>query len=97
MLKSVGWLPNRAGVDYSTVTGSVPAFAAFVDTPKSYELFAVPAIDVSDEILTRVAASLVTAFANAKLADDDKTIDLTLLAAETEANEILKREGLLGK
>jgi multiple sugar transport system substrate-binding protein len=97
MLKNVGWLPNRAGVDYSAVTGSVPAFAAFVDTPKSYELFAVPAIDVSDEILTRIAARLVATFADAKLADDDKAIDATLLAAETEANEILKREGLLGK
>jgi multiple sugar transport system substrate-binding protein len=97
MLKNVGWLPNRANVDYSTVTASVPAFAAFVDNPKSYQLFAVPAIDVSDEILTRAAARLVTAFADAKLVDDDKAIDTTLLAAETEANEILKREGLLGK
>ena len=41
------------------VTGAVPAFAAFVDNPKSYALFAVPALDVSDEILTRVAARLV--------------------------------------
>jgi multiple sugar transport system substrate-binding protein len=97
MLKNVGWLPNRAGVDYSAVTTAVPAFAAFVDTPKTYQLFAVPAIEVSDEILTRLAARLVTAFADAKLADDDKAIDATLLAAETEANDILKREGLLGK
>ena len=97
MLKNVGWLPNRANVDYSTVSAAVPAFAAFVDNPKSYQLFAVPAIEVSDEVLTRVATKLVAAFADAKLADDDKAIDLTLLAAETEANEILKREGLLGK
>jgi multiple sugar transport system substrate-binding protein len=97
MLKNVGWLPNRANVDYSAVTGAVPAFAAFVDNPKSYQLFAVPAIEVSDEILTRLAARLVTAFADAKLADDDKAIDAALQAAETEANEILKREGLLGK
>jgi multiple sugar transport system substrate-binding protein len=97
MLKNVGWLPNRANVDYSTVSAAVPAFAAFVDNPKSYELFAVPAIDVSDEILARVATRLVAAFADAKLTDDDKAIDATLLTAETEANEILKREGLLGK
>jgi multiple sugar transport system substrate-binding protein len=97
LLKNVGWLPNRANVDYSAVIGSVPAFAAFVDNPKGYELFAVPAIDVTDEILSRVAAKLVAAFADAKLADDDKAIDAHLLAAETEANGILKREGLLGK
>jgi multiple sugar transport system substrate-binding protein len=96
MLKNVGWLPNRIG-DYSAVTSAVPTFAAFVDNPKGYELFAVPAIEVSDEILGRFATKLVAAFGDPKLADDDKAIDATLLAAETEANEILKREGLLGK
>jgi len=97
MLKNVGWLPNRAGLDTTAITSSVPAFSAFVSNPKGYELFAVPAIDVSDEVLTRVAAKLVAAFADAKLADDDKAIDALLLASETEINEILKREGMLGK
>ena len=97
MLKNVGWLPNRAGLDTSTITGSVPAFSAFVSNPKDYDLFAVPAIDVSDEVLTRVAAKLVAAFGDAKLADDDKAIDALLLASENEVNEILKREGMLGK
>ena len=97
MLKNVGWLPNRAGLDTSAITASVPAFGAFVNNPKGYDLFAVPAIDVSDEVLTRVAAKLVAAFADAKLADDDKAIDAHLLATDTEVNEILKREGLLGK
>ena len=97
LLKNVGWLPSRDGIDYAAVTGAVPAFAAFVDNPKNYDVFAVPALDASEEILTRVATRLVTAFADAKLVDDDKAIDATLLAIETEANEILKREGLLGK
>ena len=97
MLKNVGWLPNRAGLDTSAITGSVPAFSSFVSNPKGYDLFAVPAIDVSDEVLTRVAAKLVAAFGDAKLADDDKAIDALLLASETEVNEILKREGMLGK
>jgi multiple sugar transport system substrate-binding protein len=97
MLKNVGWLPSRADIDYAAVTASVPAFGAFVDNSKNYDVFAVPALAASEEILTRVAARLVTAFADAKLTDDDKAIDATLLAIETEANEILKREGLLGK
>ena len=97
MLKNVGWLPNRAGLDTSAITGSVPAFSAFVSNPRDYELFAVPAIDVSDEVLTRVAAKLVAAFADARLADDDTAIDAHLLTTETEVNEILKREGMLGK
>jgi multiple sugar transport system substrate-binding protein len=97
MLKNVGWLPNRAGLDTSAITASVPAFSSFVNNPKGYDLFAVPAIDVSDEVLTRVAAKLGVAFGDAKLVDDDKAIDALLLASETEVNEILKREGLLGK
>ena len=97
ILKNVGWLPNRAGLDTSAITGSVPAFGAFVNNPKGYDLFAVPAIDVSDEVLTRVAVKLVAAFGDAKLADDDKAIDALLLATENEVNEILKREGMLGK
>jgi multiple sugar transport system substrate-binding protein len=97
MLKNVGWLPNRAGLDTSAITAAVPAFSSFVSNPKGYDLFAVPAIDVSDEVLTRVAAKLATAFGDAKLADDDKAIDALLAASETEVNEILKREGLLGK
>ena len=97
LLKNVGWLPNRAGLDTSAITAAVPAFSSFVNNPKGYDLFAVPAIDVSDEVLTRVAAKLVAAFADPKLADDDKAIDAHLLATETEVNEILKREGMLGK
>jgi multiple sugar transport system substrate-binding protein len=97
MLKNVGWLPSRADIDYAPVTASVPAFGAFVSNPGNYDVFAVPALDASEEILTRIAARLVTAFTDAKLADDDKALDATLLATETEANEILKREGLLAK
>jgi multiple sugar transport system substrate-binding protein len=97
MLRNVGWLPSRSNIDYAAVTAATPAFAAFVENPKNYDVFAVPAMDASEEILTRVAARLVTAFADPKLADDDKAIDATLLAIETEANEILKRDGLLGK
>src|SRR4029078_13714495 len=72
MLKNVGWLPNRSGLDTSAITAAVPAFGAFVNNHKGSDLFAVPAIDVSDEDLARVGAKLVAAFADAKPADDDQ-------------------------
>jgi multiple sugar transport system substrate-binding protein len=97
LLKNVGWLPNRGGVDYSSVTSAMPALGAFVSYPASYAFFTLPAIDPIEEILTRVAAQLTAAFANPALADDDKAIDAALLAAETQANAVLSREGLLGK
>ena len=97
LLKNVGWLPNRGGVDYSSVTNATPAFGAFVNYPQNHAFFTLPAIDPIEEILTRVAARLTAAFANAALADDDKTIDAWLAETETQANQILAREGLLGR
>ena len=97
LLKNVGWLPNRTGVDYSSVTSAVPAFGAFVDYPQGYKFFTLPAIDPIEEILTRVAARLTAAFADAKLVDDDAAIRKLLAETEAQANAILDREGLLAK
>ena len=97
LLENVGWLPNRSGVDYSAITKKAPAFAAFVDYPKGYQFFTLPSIGPIEEILTRVAARLTAAFANAALADDDKAIDAVLADGEKEINQILSREGILGK
>ncbi len=94
MLDNVGWLPNRLGVDYSSVTSRVPAYAAFVDYPQGYEFFTLPAIDPIEEVLTRLAARLTDAFGNASLASDDAAIDAFLAEAAAETNTILNREGL---
>lgn len=97
MLKNVGWLPNRSGVDYSSVTNSQPAFAAFVDYPEGYEFFTLPSIGPVEEILTRFAAQLTNAFGNANLVNDDAAIDAFLKTASEEIEKILDREDLLGK
>ncbi|OCJ10289.1 sugar ABC transporter substrate-binding protein [Rhizobium sp. AC27/96] len=97
LLQNVGWLPNRAGLDYSSVTSKQPAFAAFVDYPKNYEFFTLPSIGPIEEILTRVAAQLVVAFADPSLAGDDAKIDAFLKGSSDEVNTILDREGLLSK
>ncbi|WP_077470579.1 extracellular solute-binding protein [Rhizobium sp. P44RR-XXIV] len=97
LLQSVGWLPNRAGLDYSSVTSKQPAFAAFVDYPKNYEFFTLPSIGPIEEILTRVAAQLVVAFGDPSLAGDDAKIDAFLKGSSDEVNTILDREGLLAK
>lgn len=97
LLDNVGWLPNRIGVDYSSVTSKQPAFAAFVDYPADYEFFTLPAIGPIEEILTRVAAQLVVAFGDASMVTDDAKIDAFLKNASDEVNTILDREGLLAK
>ncbi|WP_306120178.1 MULTISPECIES: extracellular solute-binding protein [unclassified Roseitalea] len=97
MLENVGWLPNRANVDYSPVTEAIPQFSAFVDYPADYEFFTLPAIGPIEEILTRFAAQLTRAFGDASLAEDDAAIDAYLAAAAEETNRILEREGLLAQ
>lgn len=97
LLANVGWLPNRSGVDYSSVTGNVPQFGSFVDYPEGYKFFTLPAIGPIEEVLTRLAAALVDAYGNAALAGDDAAILEVLKKAEAEVNAILDREGLLAK
>src|SRR5690606_35112230 len=97
MLANVGWLPNRSGVDYSSVTGDSPAFAAFVDYPEGYQFFTLPAIGPIEEVLTRLAAQLEAAFANESLAGDDAAILAWLEKAAEETNQILAREDLLAE
>ena len=97
MLENVGWLPNRATVDFSSVTQKIPQFAAFVDYPSSYKFFTLPSIGPIEEILTRLAAQLTRAFEDSSLAASDAAIDEYLAAAAAETDKILEREGLLGK
>ncbi|MBB3593291.1 multiple sugar transport system substrate-binding protein [Rhizobium sp. BK529] len=97
LLQNVGWLPNRSGVDYAPVTSKQPAFAAFVDYPEGYKFFTLPSIGPIEEILTRVAAQLVVAFADPSLANDDAKIDAFLKKTSDEVDTILDREGLLAK
>ena len=97
LLDNVGWLPNRAGLDYSAILEAKPALAAFVDYPDTYEFFSLPNIGPVEEILTRTAARLTEAFANAALATDDAGIDAVLVAMQDEINSLLQREGLLAE
>lgn len=97
LLENVGWLPNRAGVDFSSVTDKVAAFAAFVDYPEDYTFFTVPSIAVIEDLQTRLAAKLTEAFANPDLTGDDAAILAFLESAAEETNSILQREGLLAE
>jgi multiple sugar transport system substrate-binding protein len=97
LLDNVGWLPNRKNVDLGAVIKAKPAFNAFVNTPQGYGFFRLPAIGPVDEVLTRLAARLVSAYGNPDLVKSDAAIDAFLKAAAAETDGILQREGLLGK
>ena len=97
MLDNVGWLPNRAGVDYSGVVSATPQFAAFVDLPDDYEFFTLPSIEPINEILMRFAAMLTDTFGDESLVGDDAAMMAALESAAEETNKILDRAGILAK
>ena len=97
MLDNVGWLPNRANVDYSGVIKAKPQFAAFVDIPDDYVFFTLPSIEPINEILTRFAARLTEAYADNSLVDNDAGIMALLEDSAAETNKILKRAGILSE
>ena len=97
MLDNVGWLPNRNGVNYSTVTKAKPQFSAFVDIPEDYVFFTLPSIEPINEILTRFAAKLTDAYANSALVGNDAAMMKVLQESAEETDVILKRAGILGK
>jgi multiple sugar transport system substrate-binding protein len=96
LLDNVGWLPNRKDVDYGPVVAKTPAIKAFVEYPKDYAFFTLPAIAPVEEILSRLAARLVKAFGDPSLAGNDAAIDAFLKEAAAETDTILKRANLLG-
>jgi multiple sugar transport system substrate-binding protein len=97
MLENVGWLPNRANLDYTDILKKTPQFAAFVQLPKDYKFFTLPNIGPADEFLTRVAAKLTDDFADASLLNNDAGIDAALKSASDDGAAVLDRAGLLAK
>ena len=97
MLDNVGWLPNRSGVDYSSVIEAKPQFGAFVDLPDDYVFFTLPSIEPINEILTRFAAQLVDAYADESLVGNDEAMMAVLKASAEETNAILERAGILAE
>ena len=97
MLDNVGWLPNRSGVDYSSVTTAKPQFSAFVDLPDDYVFFTLPSIEPINEILTRFAAKLTEAYADSSLVGNNAAMMAVLEESAAETNKILDRAGILGK
>lgn len=95
LLKNVGWLPNRQDVDYSGILEETPQLEAFLNLPSEQVLFTVPPITGIDEIETRLAERLVTAYTNASLVDNSEGINKVLADAAAETNQLLGREGLL--
>ncbi|MDD2231709.1 MAG: sugar ABC transporter substrate-binding protein [Sphaerochaetaceae bacterium] len=97
MFENVGWLPCRNDIDISDIIERHPQFAAFTYTDPDYDEYGYLPIAAFDEVITKLAERLVTAFLDSSLEGNDAAIAKTISDAANETNEILKRYNLYGE
>ncbi|MCC6177490.1 MAG: extracellular solute-binding protein [Chloroflexi bacterium] len=91
MLDEIGWVPLRQkGFDPASVVAKKPQFKAFVSYPDSFEKFNYEPIAEFDEIMTKLAERLSTAYLDASLVDNKAGMQKVLDDAAKETNDILK-------
>jgi multiple sugar transport system substrate-binding protein len=94
LFDNVGWLPSRKDVDYSALLAKKPQFKSFIEMPQGYNEYGYVTIAVFDEILTKFAERLATAFLDASLANNAAGITKVMADSAEETNTILRRAGL---
>lgn len=97
LLENVGWLPVRQDVDLSATFAKTPQFKAFAMNDPKYEEFGYTVITPFDEIMTKLAERLVSAFLDKSLANNPAGISKVIEDAANETNEILKKAKLYGE
>lgn len=97
LLNNVGWLPARADVDLDAIIAAKPQFEAFLASPAGYEEFGYIPIGPFDEVMTRLAERLVSAFLDKSLVNNPAGIEKVIADAGKETNEILKRYNMYGE
>lgn len=90
LLDNVGWLPGRGDVDLKEIIARNPQFEAFVASPAGYEEYGYIPIGPFDEVMTRLAERLVTAFLDKSLANNPAGIAKVIADAAAETNQILE-------
>jgi multiple sugar transport system substrate-binding protein len=94
MLDNVGWLPSRLDVDFSAILARKPQFKAFVEIPSGYAEYGYIPIAAFDELLTKLAERLATAYLNESLAGNQAAVAKVLSDAADETNSILRKAGM---
>ncbi len=97
MMRDVGWICTRSGVDYSEVYELEPHFEQALDRPKDMKLIpGAPAVSFT-EAYTKFAARLVEAFADSSMLDNEPKIMKFLKECSDEVNDILRSNGEYGE
>jgi len=97
MFENIGWPPARTvDVTYEDVIKRVPQYRAFVEFPEDMFLWDYPIITVNDEVETKFAEKLMTAYRRSDLVDNPRGITETIADIAKETDKILKKAGLYG-
>jgi multiple sugar transport system substrate-binding protein len=97
MMKEVGWICSRKGVDYSEVYKNEPHFEQALTRPSKMKLFSSPPVAAVTESYTKFAERLVAVFSDASMVDNKTKIMKFLNDAANEVNNILKSYDEYGK
>jgi multiple sugar transport system substrate-binding protein len=90
-----GWVGARTDVDWSSLLAQIPQYAGFVQPPKDMQFYVDPAISPWNEIETKIANQLTTAYVDPNLKDPQKLAEfIHKCAMDTDA--ILKDADLYG-
>lgn len=92
-----GWIPPRTDIDFSDIFAKYPEFKAAYEFPEGYKFLVYAPLVQGDEILTKFADKLVTAFKNPSLTGNRPAIRAFLDELAEETNEILAEGGILGE
>jgi multiple sugar transport system substrate-binding protein len=96
LTRQTGWLSLRGDADWGPLLKETPQYKPFVQWDKARALYAEPALPVWDEVESKMADRLVTAFANKSLLDNPAGIAKTMKDMAAESDALLKKAGVYG-
>lgn len=95
-LEMTGWTSMRQDVDWTPILKETPQFKPFLVWDKGRGQYTEPAIPVFDELETKLAERLVTAYADKSLMDNPDGIAKRIKEMAAQSDELLKKAGLYG-
>jgi len=95
-LQMTGWTSMRQDVDWTPILKETPQFKPFLVWDKGRGQYTEPAIPVFDELETKLAERLVTAYADRSLMDNPDGIAKRIKEMAAQSDDLLKKAGLYG-
>jgi ABC-type glycerol-3-phosphate transport system substrate-binding protein len=90
MMRDVGWIVSKKGVDYSSVYVKEPHFQQAIDRPAGFKLTVSPPAVSWAEVYTNLASALTVAYTDPSMMDNKPKIMSWLAAQADAANKVLQ-------